>query len=230
MRSLIRLNLCLRRTYSPRIEGGIGLLPRCCLSPSRGLHSSTIGPDTTLPANIPEAKQTPATASIQKLFSLKKRTVVVTGAGRGLGITLAKAIAEAGGDVICLDVLAEPQKKEWDAVEAMCEASNSRPTYLQCDITDEKAVESILNKAIGGSDKGTRPLQGLVHCAGIQQMIDAIDYPVQDFRRILEVNVMGSFIVAKHTARLMRDTGSTGSIVLVASMSGQIANRVGSKT
>lgn len=152
--------------------------------------------------------------------------MVVTGAGRGLGITLAKAIAEAGGDVICLDVLAEPQNKDWDAVEEICEVSNSRSTYLQCDITDERAVESTLNKAIAASDRGSRPLQGLVHCAGIQQMIDAIDYPVQDFRRILEVNVMGSFIVAKHTARLMRDTGSAGSIVLVASMSGQIANRV----
>ena len=155
--------------------------------------------------------------------------MVVTGAGRGLGIILAKAIAEAGGDVICLDVLAEPQKKDWNAIEEICEASSSRSTYFQCDITDEKAVESTLKKAIAASDRGMRPLQGLVHCAGIQQMIDAIDYPVQDFRRILEVNVMGSFIVAKHTARLMRDTGSAGSIVLVASMSGQISNRVSHK-
>jgi NAD(P)-dependent dehydrogenase (short-subunit alcohol dehydrogenase family) len=57
-------------------------------------------------------------------------------------------------------------------------------------------------------------------------MTDAIDYPLDGFRRILEVNVTGSFLVAKHTARIMREEGTSGSIVFIASMSGQIANRV----
>jgi NAD(P)-dependent dehydrogenase (short-subunit alcohol dehydrogenase family) len=59
-------------------------------------------------------------------------------------------------------------------------------------------------------------------------MKDAIDYPLENFRKILEVNVTGSFVVAKSTARLMREEGNTGSIVFIASMSGQIANRVSS--
>lgn len=151
---------------------------------------------------------------------------MITGAGRGLGIALATAVAECGGEVVCLDVLSAPQKKAWETIQKVSEASNLRPVYLQCDITDEESVESTLKKATAPIDGAKRPLQGLVRCAGIQQMLDAIGYPVPDFRRILDVNVVGSFIVAKHAARLMKDAGSAGSIVLVASMSGQIANRV----
>ncbi|KAG9795093.1 NAD(P)-binding protein, partial [Aureobasidium melanogenum] len=59
----------------------------------------------------------------------------------------------------------------------------------------------------------------------IQQMVDAIDYPMDGLRRIMEVNVAGSFLISKYTARLLRDQKLGGSIVLIASMSGQIANR-----
>jgi NAD(P)-dependent dehydrogenase (short-subunit alcohol dehydrogenase family) len=66
----------------------------------------------------------------------------------------------------------------------------------------------------------------MISCAGIQQMVDAIDYPMDGFRRILEVNVTGSFLISKYTARSLRDQKLGGSIVMIASMSGQIANRV----
>ena len=66
----------------------------------------------------------------------------------------------------------------------------------------------------------------MISCAGIQQMVDAIDYPMDGFRRIMEVNVAGSFLISKYTARLLRDQKLGGSIVMIASMSGQIANRV----
>jgi NAD(P)-dependent dehydrogenase (short-subunit alcohol dehydrogenase family) len=69
----------------------------------------------------------------------------------------------------------------------------------------------------------------MISCAGIQQMVDAIDYPMDGFRRILEVNVTGSFLISKYTARLLRDQKLGGSIVMIASMSGQIANRVSSE-
>lgn len=223
MYSLRRVNVHPRRVLSQGIVS-FGFPPGLCLTHVRDLH--TIAPDTTLPDKIPESKQTPAAASLQKLFSLEGRKVVITGAGRGLGITVAAAVAEAGGEVVCLDVLPEPQKKGWKTVQELSQASNVRPTYLQCDITDEDSVKTMLKKAMDPVDGEKRPLRGLVHCAGIQQMVDAIDYPVQDFRRILDVNVMGSFIVAKHMARMMRDERGAGSIVLIASMSGQIANRV----
>jgi NAD(P)-dependent dehydrogenase (short-subunit alcohol dehydrogenase family) len=99
-------------------------------------------------------------------------------------------------------------------------------SYYQGDITDEDAIVQIFAEAAEEAQKRGKPIRGLISCAGIQHMKDAIDYPLENFRKILEVNVTGSFLVAKYAARLMREEKNTGSIVFIASMSGQIANRV----
>jgi NAD(P)-dependent dehydrogenase (short-subunit alcohol dehydrogenase family) len=182
--------------------------------------------DTTLPPKTPESSQTPANSTVPNLFSLRDRTIVVTGAGRGLGITLALAVLEAGGNAVCLDILPEPSETEWRRISQLRERSGLNATYHQCDATDEEHVQRVLATAALRADKRKQPIRGLIHCAGIQQMVDAIDYPLDGFRRILDVNVIGSFIMAKHTARLMKEAGVGGSLVFIASMSGQIANRV----
>jgi NAD(P)-dependent dehydrogenase (short-subunit alcohol dehydrogenase family) len=56
--------------------------------------------------------------------------------------------------------------------------------------------------------------------------VPALEYPAADFERIQRVNVTGAFLTAKHTARVLVRNGRGGSVVLIASMSGQIANRV----
>lgn len=185
--------------------------------------------DSVLPLHTRESELSPATQPTPKLFSLEDRTVVVTGAGRGLGITLATAVLEAGGDVVCLDILSEPSKEEWANIARIEKASNLSATYHNCNVTDEASVETTLAEAAKGAKARGKPIRGLIHCAGIQQMIDAIDYPLDGFRRILDVNVAGSFLLAKHTARILREEGNTGSLVMIASMSGQIANRVSLK-
>jgi hypothetical protein len=163
---------------------------------------------------------------ISKLFSLDDRTVVVTGAGRGLGIVLASAVLEAGGDVVCLDVLPKPGEQEWNHIEDIGKANGGHRSYYQGDITDEDAVNQIFAGAAKEARKRGKPIRGLISCAGIQHMKDAIEYPLANFRKILEVNITGSFLVAKYAARLMREEKNIGSIVFIASMSGQIANRV----
>jgi NAD(P)-dependent dehydrogenase (short-subunit alcohol dehydrogenase family) len=143
-----------------------------------------------------------------------------------LGITLASAVLEAGGDVVCLDVLPQPSKTEWDALTKVQSRKGNSLTYCPCDITNETQVQAILSAAASEAAKRGNPIRGLINCAGIQQTVDAIDYPINDFKRILDVNVTGGFIVAKNVARVMRDEKHSGSIVFIASMSGQIANRV----
>lgn len=57
-------------------------------------------------------------------------------------------------------------------------------------------------------------------------MIPALEYPVDGFRKILDVNTVGTFITAQAVARIMAKQGTHGSIVVIASMSGSIANKV----
>lgn len=96
-------------------------------------------------------------------------------------------------------------------------------SYHQVDVTDAEALSRVIDLAVS---QGRFPLQGLVACAGITQEIPATDYPVADFRRVLDVNITGTFLTAQLAARKMLSQRVSASIVLIASMSGRIANKV----
>lgn len=184
---------------------------------------STPQPDLVLaPSPTPESALSPAThASHSALFTLASTTIAITGGGRGLGLTLATAVLEAGGHAACLDIL--------DTSDDLAQLQKQYPhrlTYRRVDITDETALAAALDEIAAAGRAAGAPFAGCVACAGIQQKTPAVDYPVDDFERMLRVNVTGTFLTAKHSARIMIREGTKGSIVMIASMSGQIANRV----
>lgn len=190
------------------------------------MSPSAIINDLSLSADIPESRQTPANTSHTALFSLSDRLIVITGGGRGVGITLAAAVLEAGGHVACLDILKEPAAEEWAALQKTAKQSKLQLSYHECDITDESSLETVMDEIDTGANGISAQFYGTIACAGIQQRIPAVDYPQADFERIQRVNVTGTFLTAKHAARILIKNGVHGSIVLIASMSGQIANRV----
>lgn len=69
------------------------------------------------------------------------------------------------------------------------------------------------------------PIQGFVSCAAISGESDACDYPAAIFRQIFDVNVAGTFLITRAVANEMHRANVTGSIVLIASMSGHLSNR-----
>lgn len=181
--------------------------------------------DLALPKEIPESQVTPANASHAALFSLSQKTIAITGGGRGLGITLAAAVLEAGGHVACLDILDSPAADEWAALQKTAK-QGLRLSYHRVDITDEEALARVLDEVAAEGAAAGAPFYGAVACAGIQQKVPAVEYPKTDFERIMHVNVTGTFLTAKHSARILIKNGVRGSIVMIASMSGEIANRV----
>lgn len=95
--------------------------------------------------------------------------------------------------------------------------------YAPCDVTDEESV----SRAFECAEKGARyPVQGLVTCAGISGRSAATEYPVDEFRRIMDINVTGTFLCATAAARIMQRCVVPGSIVMLASMSGTNVNKV----
>jgi NAD(P)-dependent dehydrogenase (short-subunit alcohol dehydrogenase family) len=148
--------------------------------------------DIDLPEHVPESDITAANASLETLFSLKGRTIVITGAGRGLGITLATAVLEAGADAICLDVLDEPSSVEWAVIKTVEHQSRVEASYYKCDVTNEDEVKQVLNKAVDSAKARGKPIRGMINSAGIQLMKDAIDYPIDGFRRVMDVSISGT--------------------------------------
>ncbi|GAA5919283.1 hypothetical protein JCM6882_008669 [Rhodosporidiobolus microsporus] len=149
------------------------------------MTATKIVSDTALPQNgdIPERALAPAAStSTPSLFSLHGSTVVVTGGGHGIGQAVAKGIVEAGGAVACIDLHSEPSNSEgeWDTIKQAAEKVGVSATYHVCNITKEDALAKTF-KEIEKVSSGT--LRAVLHGAGVQQMVPAIDYPLNGFRR-----------------------------------------------
>ena len=69
-------------------------------------------------------------------------------------------------------------------------------------------------------------MDGLIAAAGIQQETPALEYTAEDCDRMMSVNVTGCFMTAQAVAKQMIRFGNGGSVVMIASMSGTVANRV----
>lgn len=144
-----------------------------------------------------------------ELFSLEGRTILVTGASRGLGLTIARGLAAAGARVILNATnagLLEQRKQEFIASGAACE------TYA-FDITDARAVA----QAVDAIEAEVGPLDGLVNNAGIQRRGALEDLSEEDWHSVLEVNLTAAWRVAKAVARGML-ARKRGKIVNIASL------------
>jgi hypothetical protein len=149
------------------------------MAPSVALDHTTAG--------VPESIQNPAVARTGDLFSLGGRTVAITGGARGLGIVLAAAVVEAGGDVACMDLLPAPSAEEWATLQKLATARGLKATYTQCDITNEESTKEVLERIAAEGKERNMPLRGAITCAGIQQMVPALEYPIDMWRKMLDV-------------------------------------------
>jgi len=149
-----------------------------------------------------------------KTFSdnaLSGRTAVVTGAGGGLGAAIVAQLAAMGARVVLLDLHAEAAAVAGDHLS------------LACDITQEEAVSLAARRV---SDRFGR-CDILVNNAAILPDAVALDsLSAQTWDRVLEVNLKGAFLCAKHFGALMQAAGA-GSIVNLASIAAALPNAVG---
>ncbi|KAL5117642.1 hypothetical protein ACEQ8H_004390 [Pleosporales sp. CAS-2024a] len=154
-------------------------------------------------------------------FSLAGKVVLVTGAARGLGLTQAEALLEAGAKVYALDRLPEPSPDFATIASRAKSKLNTSLSYHQVDVRDVVG----LNKVVSDIADAEGRMDGLIAAAGIQQETPALEYTAEDANRMFEVNVTGVFMTAQAVAKQMIKFGKGGSIVMIASMSGSIANR-----
>ncbi|RJE18427.1 Short chain dehydrogenase [Aspergillus sclerotialis] len=154
-------------------------------------------------------------------FSLAGKVVCVSGAARGLGLTQAEALLEAGAKVYALDRLEEPSPEFWELQKRAVEELGTEIHYRRIDVRDTE----LLNNAIEAIANTEGRMDGLVAAAGIQQETPALEYSAKDANTMFEVNVTGVFMTAQAVAKQMIRFGNGGSIALIASMSGTVANR-----
>jgi NAD(P)-dependent dehydrogenase (short-subunit alcohol dehydrogenase family) len=142
----------------------------------------------------------------------KLQTILVTGGASGIGLAIVEAALKEGWRAIVVD--REPQSLD-QCREALGQ-SGDLVRFEQLDVTDEDAVVH----CVGQCAAEFGPITGLVNSAGIGSDVPALDTSAALFRKLLEVNLIGSFVVSREIARHMRQHEGGGSIVNIASVSG----------
>ena len=139
-----------------------------------------------------------------------ERVALVTGGASGIGLATVRRLLAAGWKVAAVD-------RDEKALAGLARELGlpSRVFASALDVTDEAAAE----KAVAMAAEALGRIDGVVNSAGIAADIHALETPVDLFRKILDVNVVGTFIVARAAARVMRNTGG-GAIVNISSVSG----------
>jgi gluconate 5-dehydrogenase len=147
------------------------------------------------------------------LFNLKGKRALITGGTHGLGLAMAEGLAQAGAELVVTGTT--PSKME-EALAYYKSKGYTAAGYL-FDVTDEKAAAEnveLITKELGAIDI-------LINNAGIIKRELAITMPVSDFRQVIEVDLVGPFIMSQLVAKQMIERQS-GKIINICSMMSEL--------
>jgi len=144
---------------------------------------------------------------------LPDRVAIVTGAAQGLGEAIARRLAAEGAHVAVADI---NEQRAQEVAADIEDTSHRRAIPVQCDVTNEDEVAAMVKTAVETFGR----LDILVSNAGILISGDATEFAAKDWRKVIEVNLVGYFLCAREAAKVMREQRS-GAIIQINSKSGK---------
>ncbi|WP_186671673.1 SDR family oxidoreductase [Sporosarcina sp. BP05] len=149
--------------------------------------------------------------TVLDLFKLTGKTAIVTGGGRGLGAQIARGFAEAGANV----VLCSRNVEACSEMSKELEALGVRSIGLTCDVTKQQDVKRVVEETM--EIFGTIDI--LVNNSGATWGAPVVDMPYEAWRKVMDVNVNGTFLMSQEVGKVMIEQGS-GKIINIASVAG----------
>jgi sorbose reductase len=154
------------------------------------------------------------TLYLNELFGLQGKVAVVTGAARGIGQVVAAGLAKAGAEIVLIDLV------ESSETEKIITQDGGKACSLIADVTNESQIENAMAEIFKRSGK----IDILFNNAGIGLHKPAVEATADEWRKVVDVNLTGVYIVARAVGRIMIEHGIHGSIINMASMSSLIIN------
>lgn len=145
------------------------------------------------------------------LFSLSGKTALVTGGGRGIGLALAKGLAEHGADV----ALVARTKKQLEAAARKIQAETARNAWtFPFDVENVEDIEGLFESIIAQ----TQGIDILVNCAGMTIRGPAEDVDLMTWNRLIQVNLTSVLVLSQAFCRHRRQAGKPGRIINIGSL------------
>jgi len=147
-------------------------------------------------------------SSILDQFKLDGKVAVVTGAARGLGQGMALALAEAGADIVAIDILPA------DDTVKQVKALGRKAIAIAGNLGDRTAIPGVISEA----RKHFASLDILVNCAGIIRRADFVDFTEKDWDDVMGINIDAVFMLSQCFVRDVVARGAKAKIINIASM------------
>lgn len=150
---------------------------------------------------------------------LSDRTAVVTGGSSGIGRAISLRFADHGADVVVADIRDEPREGGTPTHRRIREETDSKATFVECDVSERADIERAIDAAaeFGGVD-------AMVNNAGLLILRPFLETTDEEFQRMMDVNVRGTFLGSQVAAeRMLRDENGmdgTKTIVNLSSIAG----------
>ncbi len=149
---------------------------------------------------------------VKDMFDLSGKTAIITGGGRGIGEFIAEGLAEAGADI----VLASRKVDSCEETGKRLSADNGvKYLAVKCDLAKEDEVKKLVDAAMDKFGK----VDILVNNSGVTWGAPTLEYPIEAWDKVFNVNVRGVWILTQRVANIMKDNGG-GKIINVSSITG----------
>jgi gluconate 5-dehydrogenase len=156
---------------------------------------------------------------MKNYFDLTGQVALVTGASTGLGVQMAEALASQGANIVCL---ARRKNLVDENAAAIAEKYGVKAIGIACDITDTEKVEAAVDEIL---EKMGR-IDILINNAGTGAVAPAEDITDEQFQNEMNIDLFGSFRVARAVAKKAMLPAKYGRIINIASMYGLVGNKI----
>lgn len=156
---------------------------------------------------------------MKQLFDLTGRVALVTGCSGGLGVQMAKALAQQGADLV---IMARRYEKLLEVKQEIESAHGVKVLPIQCDVTNTEAVDKMVDEAI----EKFGHIDIVVNNAGTGAITPAEDITDAQFENEMQIDLFGTFRVARAVAKKSMIPNKYGRVINIASMYGLVGNKI----